>query len=107
MSFEKLLKSLPSLRESAPIEAPFDAEKFLRWQCSTERTHDEMIAGRLVLSVWRDLDWVAVASEMQLEAPFAARRFCIVEAATSWDAQHCAALAGWLLEGNKFASRSL
>lgn len=103
MSFEKLLKALPSLKSrGAPIEQPFDAEKFLRWLCSGGLSHGELLAGRLVLGVWNDIDWVARARELKLEAPLAAARFDVLEAATLWDSGHCSALAGWLLEGNKF-----
>jgi hypothetical protein len=101
MSFETLLQQLPSLAK-API-SPWNATTFLRWTCSTGMSHGELLAARLVLTVWNpDTDWVAEAKNEKLESPLAAKRFDMVEAATVWDAAHLKALATWLTSANKF-----
>ena len=105
MSFETLLKSLPSLeRIGAPVSQPFDAIQFLRWQCASNGiSPGEALAGRLVLTVWDPAsDWVAVAREHGCRRPEMAARFDMFEAAAKWDPQHLHALAKWLVEGNKF-----
>lgn len=107
MSFEKLLGALPSLaKKRAPIAAPFDATKFLRWLCGdgAGMSHGELLAARLVLSVWNpDTDWAAEARKLELPHPNAATKFDVFEAATVWDGEHLRALADWLTQGDKFS----
>lgn len=108
MSFSALVHQLPSLRNrGAPLPAvgrnAWDAIAFLRWTCTEGLSHGELLAARLVLSVWNpDTDWVAEARKEHLDAPEAAKRFDLLEAATVWDAVHLKALADWLTAGNKF-----
>lgn len=103
MPFETLVQQLPSLaKKRAPI-SPWNASTFLRWTCSTGMSHGELLAARLVLSVWNpDTDWVAEAKKEGLESPEAAKRFDVMEAASVWDSAHLEALTNWLSSGNKF-----
>ncbi len=103
MPFDTLVKQLPSLaRKEAPI-SPWNATTFLRWTCGTAMSHGELLAARLVLGVWNpDTDWVAEARKEHLDAPEAAKRFDVIEAAAVWDAAHLKALTDWLTAGNKF-----
>lgn len=105
MSFETLLKSLPSLKQKdAPISLPFDSIRFLKWLCAGGgMSHGELLAARLVLSVWGpDIDWAAEARALKLPYPNAATRFDVFEAATVWDSEHLEAFAKWFTQGNKF-----
>lgn len=105
MSFETLLKSLPSLeRKDAPIALPFDAIRFMKWLCAGGgMSTGEFLAAQLVLQVWDPAtDWVAVAREHNCPNPAAAARFDMFEAAARWDEAHLHALARWLVDGNKF-----
>lgn len=101
--FDALLVALPSLRRRGAPLSPWNATAFLRWLCSEGLSHGELLAGRLVLGVWNpDTDWVAEARGEGLPAPEAAKRFDVLEAATTWDAPHLEALAAWLRSSNRF-----
>jgi len=103
MPFETLVQQLPSLAKKGAPVSPWNATAFLRWTCTTAMSHGELLAARLVLSIWNpDTDWVAEARKERLESPEAAKRFDLMEAATVWDGEHIKALTNWLASGNKF-----
>jgi hypothetical protein len=105
LNIAALAQKLPSLViKGAPIPTagprglePWDSLAFLKWLCSTPLSHGEVLAGRLILGVWNtNTDWVAEAKKAGFEAPLAAKRFDLLEAAGVWDDAHLAALRAWL-----------
>lgn len=96
--FQALVESFPSLRR-AHGAAPWEAQKFLGWLCSTGLSHGELLAARFVLGVWNShADWEKEAKLAGMESPAAAKRFDLLEAAGVWDRAHLDALQAWLEE---------
>lgn len=104
-----LARSFPTLARADGLE-PFDPDKLDAWAMTGGPCHGGLLAARFVLTVWSGQAFTFGQQHyikrrtpddlyrVRVETPWRCGLFDVVDALSTWDAQHRAAFVAWALK---------